>query len=208
MEHAIAERRRIASHAREEDYTPVARVLLRKLGYAILPVEELAVPPAPDLRIVDARRLAEIPPDAPEPILLLGGRRDRGIDDPRVVGVVARPAGPHELYRLLQATLEKHPRSVPRVSASLEAIARSDETSWPLRVLSLSENGCLAAGDPLPPLDAHLRLELSLPGQQRIEVPAHAAYETGARLGLVFQGMHLSTRRLLQAAVTALLVQA
>ncbi len=61
----------------------------------------------PDLLLVDERRLAEVMPGDTVgydsvPIVLLCGRHGATGADPRIVGAVKRPAGLHDLYRLLQ----------------------------------------------------------------------------------------------------------
>lgn len=196
------DRRCIASHAPDSDYAPTARVLLWKLGYALLPASEAE---SPALRIVREERMGEIP-DASVPLILLtNGRRDR-VQDERVMGAVKRPAGLHELYRLLQAALEDHPRSVPRVIANLSARAMSESGDyWDFVVTSLSENGCLVTGEKLPALQTKLTLHIEMPWGERIAVPADAAYQQREALGLVFDGITLATQRKLAKLVRKLL---
>jgi hypothetical protein len=190
----------IASHAADSDYAPTSRALLWKLGYALLPPEEAR---SPALRVVRDDRLGEVP--TREPIVLLTRARNAAPSDPRVVGTVRRPAGLHELYRLFQAATEQHPRSVPRVPCSLPATARSEEQRFALEVASLSENGCLVRGAPLPPLDVRLELEIETPWGERLAARAVAAYRQGDALGLVFHDIKLAERKRLAAAVTRLL---
>jgi hypothetical protein len=192
----------IASHAADSDYAPTSRALLWKLGYALLPPEEAG---SPALRVVRDDRLGEVPPPTREPIILLTRARKAKPSDPRVVGTVRRPAGLHELYRLLQAATEAHPRAVPRVPCSLRAVASGDEQRFELRVRSLSENGCLVAGERLPALDVRLALEIEMPWGERLGGPAVAAYQQGEQLGLVFHDIRLAERKKLAKAVTQLL---
>jgi len=192
----------IASHAADSDYAPTSRVLLWKLGYALLPPEEAG---SPALRVVRDDRLDEIPSPTAEPIILLTRARNAKPVDPRVVGSVRRPAGLHELYRLFQAATEAHPRAVPRVPCALRAIATSDGQRFDLRVTSLSENGCLVASERLPALDLRLALEIEMPWGERVGGPAVAAYEQGDQLGLVFHDIKLAERKKLVKAVTQLL---
>jgi len=190
----------IASHAADSDYAPTSRVLLWKLGYALLPPEEAD---RPALRVVREDRLDEVPPGA-EPIILLSRTRHSASCDPRVVGTVRRPAGLHELYRLFQVATQAHPRSVPRVPCALRAQADTEERRYAVTVTSLSENGCLVAGEPLPALEARLVLDIELPWGERVGGPAVAAYAQGGQLGLVFHDIKLAERKKLVRAVTQL----
>jgi hypothetical protein len=194
--------RPIASHASDSDYAPTSRVLLGKLGYELVAPEEARTPA---LRVVRDDRLGEVTAPTVEPIILLTRARKGRHADPRVLGTVRRPAGLHELYRLIQAATEAHPRSVPRVPCALRAQAQGDGQSWALTVTSISENGCLVAGERRPPLDIKLAIEIELPWGERVGGPAVAAYEQGDGLGLVFHDIKLAERKKLAKAVTRLL---
>ena len=63
----------------------------------------------------------EVPDDDPEslPIVVLTGRHGVTGADQRIVGAIRRPAGMHELYRLIQQVMEETPRSTPRVPTHL-----------------------------------------------------------------------------------------
>ncbi|HVH06219.1 MAG TPA: hypothetical protein VNE71_09505, partial [Myxococcota bacterium] len=126
---SLAGKRRIASYALERDYAPFARSLLWKLGYAVLPAEEVT---DPELRIVRDDRLAEVAKLAPLPMILITDRRQPETGDARVTGTVRRPAGVPPLYRLMQSALEDHPRAVPRVTAALKARASNDTYGYDL----------------------------------------------------------------------------
>lgn len=192
----------IASHAQDSDYAPASRVLLWKLGYALLPPEEA---PEPAVRVVREDRLDEVSGPTREPIILLTRGRRRHSDDPRVLGSLRSPAGLHELYRLIQAATEAHPRAVPRVPCSLKARASTDLHHWDLTVTSLSENGGLARGVPRPRLESRVMLEIELPWGESVGGPAVAAYEQGEDLGFVFHDIKLADRKLLTKAVVKLL---
>jgi hypothetical protein len=195
-------RRCIASYASESDYAPLARHLLWKLGYELRPPEEA---PVPELRIVHEERFGDVPRFPAVPIILLTSRRRARVRDERIVGLVRRPAGPHELHQLIQAALEEHPRSSLRVPTSLRAWGRSEDDQWELTVESLSEQGCLVAGSKLPQLDTLLQIEIELPWGPRVRAPALATYEQGERLGLVFHGITLEGQGHIRKAVVSLL---
>jgi len=192
----------IASHASEGDFAPTSRSLLWKLGYALVPAEEAE---APALRVVRDDRLAEVAAPHAEPIILLTQGRGRKSRDPRVLGSVKRPAGLHELYRLIQVALEEQPRSAPRAPCSLVAHGSNADGRWELVVQSLSESGCLVAGAELPAIDTAFELAIELPWGVSIATPAVAAYEQGGSLGLVFHGVTLNARKKLAKAVLQLL---
>lgn len=195
----------IASHASESDYAPTSRVLLWKLGYALVTPEEAQ---SPALRVVRDDRMAEVAEDPNAPIILLTRERKARQRDPRVAGTLRRPARLHELYRLIQAALEAHPRAVPRVPTSLRAKASCEDTHYEFDVNSLSENGCLVTGPKLPLHGVSLELEIEMPWGQRLQTPAVVAYEQGECLGLVFHGMTLGARKKVQKAVMELLARA
>lgn len=186
----------ILSHAREEDYVPLARAVLSKMGYAIVTEEELDDLPRtlvgrePELRIVDERNLAEVPDDDPSalvPIIVLTGRDGVSGADPRILGAVRRPAGLHELYQLIQQGLEEKPRSAPRVATNLPARCRRDEHEWRASVISLSENGCLIRSPEPLSLGTEVELLFDLPQVGTIATSAEASYQIVPDLGLVFQ---------------------
>lgn len=199
---ALLGKRRIASHAIDRDYAPVARSLLWKLGYAVLAADEL---PDPELRIVHEDRLAELDGLAPLPVVLLTERRETGSGDSRVVGAVRCPAGVRPLYELLQAALEELPRTALRVAVSLPAVASRGSESFALEVRSISEAGCLLAGPRLPALDRTLDLRVEFPWGETLQVEAAIAYEQAGRVGAVFQGMTIASRARAEKLVGRLL---
>jgi hypothetical protein len=195
----------IASHASDSDYAPSSRVLLWKLGYALVPAEEAT---EPALRVVRDDRLAEVAASPSVPIILLTRERSARAHDPRVAGTLRRPARLHELYRLIQASLEEHPRSVPRVPTSLCGKGSAEDQHWDFDVRSLSENGCLVTGSKLPRQGQSFELDIELPWGQRLATPAVAGYEQRECLGLVFHGITLSARKKIAKAVLELLSRA
>jgi hypothetical protein len=199
---SLAGKRRIASYALERDFAPFARSLLWKLGYAVLPAEDVA---DPELRIVREDRLGEVAKLAPLPLILITDRRQPETGDSRVTGTVRRPAGVPPLYRLLQSALEEHPRSVPRVVAALKARATSETHALDLEVRSLSENGCLLTGPKLPALDTTWALNIEFPWGEKVDVTASISYEQGGSVGALFQSMTLATRERVAKLVARLL---
>ena len=197
-------RRLLVTHAQPEAFAPLARSILARTGYRIVSVEELdELPPSialrrPDLRLVDERRLAEVPEDGEGgnvPIILLTGRHGVSGVDPRIVGAVARPAGLHELYRLVQMVLEESPRNTPRVPTHLPARCRRDGREWTASILSLSENGCLLRCAEPVTLRTEVELEFALPRAGSLWTPAEVAYQIPPDLGLVFYSTPAAVRR-------------
>jgi len=184
----------ILTHASPDAFTPMTRAILAKLGYVILSPEELAESSesqgfgAPDLRIVDERSLPELPEDGfPSlPIVVLTGRHGVTGADPRIAGAVCRPAGMHELYRLMQEILEDTPRSTPRILTHLPAHCSCDGKKWTGAVLSLSESGCLLRSAEPQMLGSRFVLSFALPPIGEIEVEADVAYQLIPELGVTF----------------------
>lgn len=197
-------RRLLVLHASPDAFSPLSRSILSRAGYRIVDVEDLdQLPPSladrrPDLRLVDERRLGEVPDDgdgASVPIVLLTGRHGVSGVDPRIVGAIARPAGIHELYRLVQTVLEERPRSMPRVATHLPARCRRDGREWTGSILTLSENGALLrCTEPLS-LRTEVELEFSLPRAGHIITTAEVAYQVPPDLGLVFHSTPAVMRR-------------
>src|SRR5262245_24333065 len=129
-------KRVLISHAGPEAFAPMTRVILAKLGYLVLLPEEAAsirdlADARPLVRLLDERQMAEIPDDGDGiPTILLTGRHGATGADPRIAGAVKRPAGMHELYRLIQQLTEDTPRSTPRVPTHLPARCKSEGKEW------------------------------------------------------------------------------
>ena len=139
-------RRILLAHAGREAFTEMSRSILSKLGYALVSPEEFQEcaeslgRDLPDLRIVDERTLADVDDDdggPPIPMIVLTGRHGVTGADPRIAGALKRPAGLHELYRLMQQVLEDTPRSAPRVPTHIPATVIRNGKEWTVAVLSL-----------------------------------------------------------------------
>ena len=163
--------RLLVTHAAPEAYAPMARAILSRLGYRIVEPDEYPAVAAelglerPHLRLVDERSLADVEDeeDPPVPIVVLCGRHGVTGADPRIVGAIRRPAGLHEIYRLVQQVLEDTPRSTPRVPTHLAARCKRDGREWRGAVLSLSENGCLLRSPEPLLLGSRIALGFELP---------------------------------------------
>jgi hypothetical protein len=205
----------IVSHASPDAYAPMTRPILAKLGYAILMPEEYeslgAVRTAgpPMLRIVDERQLAEVPDDAISvPLIVLTGRHGVTGADSRIIGAVRRPAGMHELFRLIQQVTEETPRSTPRIPTHLHARCRRDDREWGCTVLSLSENGCLVRTPEPLLLGARVELSFSLPRTGAIALEAETAYQLVPDVGMIFHAIPARQREAIASFVTATLAAA
>jgi hypothetical protein len=157
----------------------------------------------PDLRIVDERSLAEVPEESggAVPIVVLSGRHGVTGADPRIVGAVRRPAGLHELYRLVQQVLEDTPRTSPRVPTHLVAHCAYRGREWQGAILSLSENGCLMRSAEPVNLGAALELSFTLPRHGRVDLGGEVAYQLVPDLGVVFTGTKRAHREAIAAFV-------
>jgi hypothetical protein len=206
----------IVAHARPEAFVEHTLPILGRLGYHILTPEELDSRPvsegeereAPDLRIVDERRLGEVtdePGEEPVPIILLTGRHGVSGADGRIAGAVKRPAGLHDLYRLLQLVFEESPRSTPRVPTHLPTVCRRAGREWKASILSISENGCLLRSPEPLPLGSDLQLTFELPTVGPINLRADAAYQYLPDLGLVFSSVPADSRKAIGSFITSCL---
>jgi hypothetical protein len=190
----------ILSHAGDEAFIPLTKVMFAKMGYSIFSKEEWGeLPPSlagrrPDLRIVDERRLDEVGADSEIPLIVLTGRQGVTGADPRMIGAVRQPAALHALYRLIQQALEDVPRSTPRVSTFLPTRCRTRNRGWSATVLTLSENGCLLRSPEPLLLGSELELSLELPGSGAMTTQAEVAYQLGGDFALVFSGSRSALR--------------
>jgi hypothetical protein len=201
-------RRILVCHAAPEAFAPMSRTILAKLGFHIVAPEDYpALAEAmdrdrPDLRIVDERRLAELPYESPTvPVVVLSGRHGVTGADSRIVGAVRRPAGMHELYRLVQEVLEETPRATPRIPTHLAARCRRQGREWRAAVLSLSENGCLLRSPEPLMLGSNLEISFELPVSGALQCDAEIAYQLLPDLGLVFHASTPAVREAIQAYV-------
>ena len=205
--------RLLVSHAAPEAFAPLARNILAKLGYRIVDPEDFEAAAAelgvqrPDLRLVDERSLADAgeEEDPPVPIVVLCGRHGVTGADPRVVGAIRRPAGLHEIYRLVQQVLEDTPRSTPRVPTHLPARCQRDGREWRGAVLSLSENGCLLRSPEPLLLGSRIGLGFELPRAGKLELDAEIAYQLVPDMGVVFNATSPSVREAIGAYVASAL---
>ena len=181
-------------HAAPGAIAPITRVILAKLGYVIVTPEEFEslgseiVRRGPELRIVDERNLVDIPEDkgAQVPVLVLTGRHGVTGADPRIVGAVRRPAGLHELYRLIQQVLEETPRTTPRVPTHIVARCQRRDVEWKVAILALSENGCLLRSPEPLLLGTRIDLHFELPHAGPLELAAETAYQLVPDTGVIF----------------------
>jgi hypothetical protein len=211
-----ARSRTIVYDASQDAFGPRTETILGRLGYSMLRPEVLCAlqleepDTKADLRIVDERRLGSVLAESDDekdlPIILLTGRAGAPTGDPRIVGAVKRPAGLHDLYRLLQQVFEDRPRATPRVATQLKARCESNDTAWEGRVLSLSENGCLIRSAESILLGQRLWLELDLPRQPALRIRAEATYQLLPDTGLVFSGIRAEQREALGRFVTETLL--
>jgi hypothetical protein len=208
-------RRVVLTHATEDSFTPMSRAILAKLGYTIVTPEEFEVVAErldrdrPDLRIVDERSLPEVPEDGgcSVPIIVLTGRYGVTGADQRIAGAVKRPAGLHELYRLMQQILEDTPRTAPRVATHLSATVHSGERKWTVAVLSLSENGCLIRSPETLLLGSSVRLGFELPNTGPLEFAAETGYQLVPDVGLIFHAASPANREAVSRYVGAALLE-
>jgi hypothetical protein len=204
----------ILSHASPEAFTPMALTIMSKLGYAILSPEEFAESAefqgleAPALRIVDERSLPDVPEDGYSsiPIIVLTGRHGVTGADPRIAGAVRRPAGMHELYRLIQEVLEDTPRATPRILTHLPARCAHDGKEWTGAVLSLSESGCLLRSAEPQMLGSRFVLSFSLPPVGEVEVEADVSYQLIPDLGVTFHATSPADRETIGEFIRRVLV--
>jgi hypothetical protein len=195
-------RRILLTHAAPEAFTEMSRTILTKLGYALVMPEEFPACAAsmgrdvPDLRIVDERSLAEVPEDGfpSVPIIVLTGRHGVTGADSRIVGAIRRPAGMHDLYRLVQEVLEDAPRTTPRIPTHFQAHCYRDGKEWTGAVLLLSENGCLLRSTEPQMLGSRFTLSFSLPRTGTLELEGEVTYQLVPDLGMTFHATSPSDR--------------
>ncbi len=210
--------RNLLFYASRDALGPMTEVILAKLGYSIVLAETFASMRAekpelrPDMLLVDERRLGEAAAweddnDYAElPIVLLTGQHGATGADPRIVGAVKRPAGMHDLYRLLQQVFEDTPRSTPRIATQLRAQCRRGERFFDGRVLSLSGNGCLIRSAETIQLGQKIELRLELPRAGDVALEAEASYQLLPDVGLVFSAVPHAQRQTIERFVAQALI--
>jgi hypothetical protein len=211
-------KRTIVYHGSKEALGPATDVILTRLGYRLVPPETFEQMRAADssrradLLVVDDRRLEDvldthsIDDGHVAPIVLLTGGAAASASDPRIVGAVRRPAGLHDLYRLMQQIFEDTPRTTPRIATQLSARCEKGGRRWDGRVLSLSENGCLIRSAETISLGQRIRLEFSIPQHGAICLDAEAAYQLMPDMGLVFNAVAPDQRKTIEQFVTQTLL--
>jgi hypothetical protein len=198
----------LVTHAAPAAFAPTTLSILAKLGYAIVDPDVFArlydEDERPDLYIVDERNLAEVPDDggSPIPIVVLTGRHGVTGADIRIAGAIQRPAGLHELYRLVQQVLEDTPRTTPRLATHIPARCRGQGKEWQSALVSLSENGGLMRSPEPLLLGSCLRLSFELPRSGPLEVDAEIAYQLVPDVGVIFNGAPPRVREAIAAYVT------
>ena len=199
----------LVTYAASAAFAPATLSILSKLGYAIVEPEVFArladdEYDRPDLFIVDERSLAEVSDDggSPIPIVVLTGRHGVTGADVRIAGAIRRPAGLHELYRLVQQVLEDTPRTTPRLATHIPARCRCQGREWQSALVSLSENGGLMRSPEPPLLGSRLSLSFELPRSGPLELDAEIAYQLVPDVGVIFNGAPPSVREAIVAYVT------
>jgi len=196
--------RRIEVRVPSRDFAPGVQTALERLGYELVPARGRNA--APDARIVAASRLNRLSAAAPAPIILIGRPQSPGEDDPRVIGIVTRPAGLLDLYALLQHALEAHPRGAPRIQTALPARSLHEGGDTPGAILSLSEKGCLLRSASSLPGFGSLHLQFMLPNEGPIYTRAEPRHAEGRESGLAFERLPEASRAAIAGFVTKSLI--
>lgn len=207
----------LVSHARPQAFVDKTVAILGRLGYQIHPserfVEEEARLGDPELVIVEESRLGDLEEPGPIacfadlPRIVLTGRQGYRRPDPHVVGAIHRPAGLHDLYRVIQQVFEDTPRTTPRVPTDLRVVCGRNGETFDGALLSISENGGLLRCDAELPLGSSFQMELALPRAGALCLRAEAAYQLVPHTGVVFSGLAPSARTAIGEFVTDVLLQ-
>jgi hypothetical protein len=193
----------ILSLAPTQSYVPLARIKLSQAGYSIVSEESWEalygnVGRAPDLVIVDAERSREL---AGLPGILLYSHGQSVPWAPSAVGTIERPAGFHDLYRLVQEALETNPRATPRVPTSIRARVRGASGVEEAQVVSLSRGGCLLRRNDPPDPGVEIGLEFELPRCGTVELIGRTVYRRAHEAGLVFRNLSAPASQGIQSFV-------
>jgi hypothetical protein len=181
----------ILSLAPPQSYVALARLKLSQVGYSVVSEDRWDshygnVRRAPDLVIVDAERAHEL---NGLPGILLYARGQNVPWAPSAVGSIERPAGFHDLYRLVQAALEANPRATPRVPTSIRARVRGAGSDAEAQVVSLSRGGCLLRRENPPDPGDEVALEFELPRCGTLQITGRTVYRRAGEAGLVFRNL-------------------
>ncbi len=193
----------ILSLSPPQSYLPLARLKLSQVGYSILSEDRWEshyanVRRAPDLVIVDAERANEL---GGLPGILLYAPRQNVPWAASAVGSIERPAGFHDLYRLVQAALEPNPRATPRVPTSIPARIRGASGVAEAQVVSLSRGGCLLRRENPPDPGEEIAFEFDLPRCGTLEIVGRTVYRRAHEAGLVFRNLSAPASQGIQSFV-------
>jgi hypothetical protein len=185
-------RRVLASYVPPQALAPGARQALEGLGYRIVPATTRGrfddTSWTPDLRLVDDAHLDRLPGrDDPVPLIVMTGRRTGLVDDPRVVGIVAKPAEVATLYPVLQQALEETPRAAARAPTRIQARCTHADRRWTADVLSLSQRGCLLRSPSDLSEGMEFNLLFPLPMGRMVSTRARVQGRHGDCAGLAFK---------------------
>ena len=212
--------RHLVAYSSADGFAENTIVILSRLGYEILSPERFKelrrshdfegdADQPPDLFLVDEHRLCEVPTSgsaAKVPIVVLTASEAAPEGDARIVAAVKPPVGMHDLYRVVQETLEERARTSLRVPTELPAACRRSGHEWNATVVSLSESGCRLRSAEGVPLGAGLQLAFELPGVGTLHVRAETAYQLLPDLGLVFSSLSPRARQAIACFVTEALL--
>lgn len=193
----------ILSLAPPQSYVSLARIKLSQAGYSVVSEERWEahyahVRRAPDLVIVDAERVREL---AGLPGILLYAHGHSVPWAPTAIGTIERPAGFHDLYRLVQEALEVNPRATPRVPTSIPARVRGTRGGVDGHVVSLSRGGCLLRRENPPEAGEEISLEFELPRCGTVEIIGRTVYRRAEEAGLVFRNLSVPASQGIQSFV-------
>jgi hypothetical protein len=117
------------------------------------------------------------------------------------VGSIERPAGFHDLYRLVQTALEPNPRATPRVPTSIPARVRGALDDLEAQVVSLSRGGCLLRRENPPGPGEEIVFEFELPRFGTLEIVGRTVYRRASEAGVVFRNLSVPASRGIQSFV-------
>src|SRR5512134_2197534 len=170
----------ILSLAPPHSYVPLARLKLSQAGYSVVSEDRW------EAHYGNVRRAPDL---AGLPAILLYAHGQNVPWAASAVGSIERPAGFHDLYRLVQTALEPNPRATPRVSTSIRARVRDNGSEAVAHVVSLSRGGCLLRRENPPDPGAEVALEFELPRCGTLQITGRTVYRRAGEAGLVFRNL-------------------
>jgi len=194
----------ILSLSPPQSYVSLARIKLSQAGYSVVSEERWEahyahVRRAPDLVIVDAERAHEL---SGLPGILLYAHGQSVPWAPTAIGSIERPAGFHDLYRLVQEALEANPRATPRVPTSIPArVCGALNGGAEAQVVSLSRGGCLLRRENPPDPGEEIALEFELPRCGTVQIIGRTVYRRAEEAGLVFRNLSAPASQGIQSFV-------